>query len=593
MKKFLSITAISAILATSLIAETFNLDMGWTLLGSSDAIDVSKEFNNSNVRIIWKYERGAWLAYSPNSIIQSQLETIGYSTFTLTDASKGFWVYSDNPITITTSSTSSSSSYSPETTYIGDLWGHKWNKILSFYPGDTRFEGNDVEKGEDGEYVVLKAYKKDNNVSISQITTDFIAPIITHIDTDVNLVTDNIYSLFQLRALSKDISTSEVIGDLENNNNLEFIVGINISAHIIKSWYSIYNPANNKTFKEIINSEYFGTNLTTLTDKSDVTLNIDAKDGKIFYSVINLDDNSTLYNNSFDINSTKVTNFTGFKYIATRSLIDDAAANANSDEAIDISENVVNNFNVDILDITDEADIVKLFPFTPIDINASDFENKLLISHKTIDDNETTEFIFLGNKDAKPNVTYYEYNSKTGELIDSNNSTYELYEDYNFFIVLNSAEELDIIGAVKEKKGNIYTIYEYDLNELHETQKEDTKILLDSNQTTDVDEYVVKNYFTSSDLQPIPDINGSWQLNDDLNNTITFDIENNTFNVSDGTYGEIFIDSDILIMTPSSEEKGKAYIVVTNSGSDFIDGYNVFTDKENNLTDVKILHLTK
>ena len=591
MKKFLSITAISAILATSLIAETFSLDMGQTLLGSSDAIDVSKEFNNSNVRIIWKYERGAWLAYSPNSIIQSQLETIGYSTFTLTDASKGFWVYSDNPITITTSSTSSSSSYSPETTYIGDLWGHKWNKILSFYPGDTRFEENDVEKGEDGEYVVLKAYKKDNNVSISQITTDFIAPIITHIDTDVNLVTDNIYSLFQLRALSKDISTSEVIGDLENNNNLEFIVGINISAHIIKSWYSIYNPANNKTFKEIINSEYFGTNLTTLTDKSDVKINIDVKDGKIFYSVINLDDNSTLYNSDFDINSTKITNFNGFKYASLRSLIDDAAANANSDEAIDISENVVNNFHAKLSDVIGKADdIVKIFHFTPIDINASDFENKLFISHKTIDNNKTTEFIFIGHEDTTPNITHYKYNSKTGELLESNTSTYKIYENYNFFTILNSIEELDVIGAIKEKKDNIYTMHEYK-NDL--TQNENIKILLDSNQTTDVDEYVVRNYFTSSELQPIPDINGTWQLNDDLNNTITFDIDNNKFSVSDETNGDIFIDSDILIMTPSNEEKGKAYIVVTNSGSDFIDGYNVFTDKENNLTDVKILHLTK
>ena len=91
MKRLLSIALISVGLGTFASADTFNLHQGWNLVGSSSSVDLSKDFNNSNISVVWRYENGQWQYYTSSDAIKSQIGN-KYTLFTKTSPNEGFWV---------------------------------------------------------------------------------------------------------------------------------------------------------------------------------------------------------------------------------------------------------------------------------------------------------------------------------------------------------------------------------------------------------------------------------------------------------------------------------------------------------------------
>jgi len=96
MKKLI----LSAITALGLSATMINLNQGWNLIGSSNSVDLSKNLNNSNIKIVWRWHNGEWQAFSPNENIKKLIEKKGFTYFTITAAYEGFWVYANNPTSI-------------------------------------------------------------------------------------------------------------------------------------------------------------------------------------------------------------------------------------------------------------------------------------------------------------------------------------------------------------------------------------------------------------------------------------------------------------------------------------------------------------
>ena len=99
MKRLLSIALISVGLGTFASADTFNLHQGWNLVGSSSSVDLSKDFNNSNISVVWRYENGQWQYYASSEAIKTQIGN-KYTLFTKTSPNEGFWVYAYNPLSI-------------------------------------------------------------------------------------------------------------------------------------------------------------------------------------------------------------------------------------------------------------------------------------------------------------------------------------------------------------------------------------------------------------------------------------------------------------------------------------------------------------
>lgn len=101
MKKLLSIALITVGFSTLINADTFYLQPGWNLVGSSDSIDVAEYFNNDDIKIVWRYENGEWQYYTPNPDVASMING-QYPTFSFTNPNEGFWVYSLSNLIIDT-----------------------------------------------------------------------------------------------------------------------------------------------------------------------------------------------------------------------------------------------------------------------------------------------------------------------------------------------------------------------------------------------------------------------------------------------------------------------------------------------------------
>ena len=99
MKRLLSIALISVGLGTFASADIFNLHQGWNLIGSSSSVDLSKDFNNSNISVVWRYENGQWQYYASSEAIKSQIGN-KYTLFTKTSPNEGFWVYAIGNVNI-------------------------------------------------------------------------------------------------------------------------------------------------------------------------------------------------------------------------------------------------------------------------------------------------------------------------------------------------------------------------------------------------------------------------------------------------------------------------------------------------------------
>jgi len=337
MKKLFSFVAAMAISAG---AYTLNLHSGWQLKGALSDINVSK-FNNSNIISVWTYNSNnqKWKAYLPNSSIN--LSQYGIENLQEIKEGEGFWINAS-------SATSFEVSNYPITEKIGTLWGYDWYKIDAFYDNDQRYSGNDVELYSDNEYIVIRAYKKDNQDSRAQVSAP--VPNVKGFSAKVNLVTDNIYSKFQAFAISKrNIDISENIGDITNDSNLTFIAGININVDKISCWYEIEDPLTNKYYEQSLDNQTYDENLTSLVDNgSDVKVEIAYNDENLTYRVYSENNDSIIFEKTLNLDTTKMTNFNGFNIVSFRSRVRDDAANQNGYEAIDKSENIIKDFNVTV-----------------------------------------------------------------------------------------------------------------------------------------------------------------------------------------------------------------------------------------------------
>ena len=108
MRRILSIALISVGLGTFASADTFNLHQGWNLVGSSSSIDLSKDFNNSNISVVWGYKNGQWQYFTSNDAIKSQIGN-KYTMFTKTSPNEGFWVYAKKNFIVNLNSENNSS----------------------------------------------------------------------------------------------------------------------------------------------------------------------------------------------------------------------------------------------------------------------------------------------------------------------------------------------------------------------------------------------------------------------------------------------------------------------------------------------------
>ena len=96
MKKLI----ISAFAVLGLSAATISLNPGWNLVGSTNSIDLSKDFNNSDIKVVWRWYNGEWQAFSPDENIRNLIQNKGFTLFTKTNPNDGFWVLTDNNINI-------------------------------------------------------------------------------------------------------------------------------------------------------------------------------------------------------------------------------------------------------------------------------------------------------------------------------------------------------------------------------------------------------------------------------------------------------------------------------------------------------------
>ncbi|NPA14709.1 MAG: LamG domain-containing protein [Aquificae bacterium] len=96
---------LTATLVFSLEAEavTYNIHKGWNLLGAPCNIPAST-FNKDGIVVVWKWVAGSWEGYSPDENINALIEAYGFQTFDEINALAGFWVYSNEELSINLSS---------------------------------------------------------------------------------------------------------------------------------------------------------------------------------------------------------------------------------------------------------------------------------------------------------------------------------------------------------------------------------------------------------------------------------------------------------------------------------------------------------
>jgi hypothetical protein len=319
-------------------AYTLHIKQGWQLRGTEHDINVSI-FNNSKIVSVWAYddENKKWKAFLPNKNIN--LNKYGIEALNKIDKFKGYWIKASKNFDI---DINGGIRY-PIVEKLGNLWGFEWYEVKAIYPGDYRYKGNEVILDLDNKDLILKAYKKDNKDSRAQAFANL--PSVKRFSAEVNLVKDNIYSHFQAIAVANNIITSEILDGLDTNKNLSFWAGLNINKHSIIYWWDICEN-NGKYLDTTVAYKTYSEDLTNLTDKSDVKIEINTDGQEITYKVYNLSNGKVLFNKFLDINTTKMTNFKGFDKVIFRSRIKDDKANKMGEESIKESENIINNFNI-------------------------------------------------------------------------------------------------------------------------------------------------------------------------------------------------------------------------------------------------------
>ncbi len=86
------------VVASTIYADTFGLQEGWNLIGSSKNIELNSSFNNPDIVVVWTYCDGEWKYYAPNGTLA------GFTFMTTLPANRGAWVYSKRSMVINTSS---------------------------------------------------------------------------------------------------------------------------------------------------------------------------------------------------------------------------------------------------------------------------------------------------------------------------------------------------------------------------------------------------------------------------------------------------------------------------------------------------------
>ncbi len=111
-KRLLSVSLISAALIAGVNAETFHLNKGWNLIGSSKKIELNNsEFaKNPDISVIWTYKDGKWSYFSSKKRLK------GHNFTNAIGANQGAWVYSDSDLVINYNSNSASNGTSDDLT---------------------------------------------------------------------------------------------------------------------------------------------------------------------------------------------------------------------------------------------------------------------------------------------------------------------------------------------------------------------------------------------------------------------------------------------------------------------------------------------
>jgi len=70
-----------------------------------------------------------------------------------------------------------------------------------------------------------------------------------------------------------------------------------------------------------------------------------SNDKNITYEVYDISNNNLIFRKTLNISDVNITNFRGFNIVSLRSRVNDKTANENGEEAIEVSENIVNYFD--------------------------------------------------------------------------------------------------------------------------------------------------------------------------------------------------------------------------------------------------------
>ena len=162
MKKFVSVALLSAGLFSMGIADTFNLKAGWNLIGSSNSVNVAKDFNKSNVIIVWRWDNGKWEYFTPDNTIKT-IFVNKYNTFTNTLPNEGFWVMVSNNLTIkdVVNEENISDVNQTETGYVTGPVDNLENYLID---KPTKFELSDIA----GKNFVYVGDLKDANITFNE-----------------------------------------------------------------------------------------------------------------------------------------------------------------------------------------------------------------------------------------------------------------------------------------------------------------------------------------------------------------------------------------------------------------------------------------
>jgi len=195
-KIILGVVACSSLL----LADSYNINNGWKLLGALNDINLTKGFSHDCIKTVWGYNSSTkrWKAYSPDTTIKNKIKN---NSSTIDDTmnigkGKGFWVNSNCNLTINSDA---------EYTYY-DKYGYSWLDVKK----DDRYtvSGNSVALVND--IFSITAARKDNNESRAEIGSH--VPTFNSVSADMNYTTGGHNCSGELRAYAN--STSTHISDL-------------------------------------------------------------------------------------------------------------------------------------------------------------------------------------------------------------------------------------------------------------------------------------------------------------------------------------------------------------------------------------------